>query len=129
MAMVDVYPEGADGEVDTASGPFRALVCPQCSYTVPVAAMSEQIRHDAEHLRRAERQFTLFGFGILAVFGSITLMTGNLLTVLGALLFSLTLFLKALFYRYRHWQATNGQMFQDHAPVGEWLREEFGRGD
>ena len=128
MELLDVYPTGADGEVQPDTDPFRALVCPTCSYTVPVAVMREQFRREAEPLKRAERQFTLFGFGILIVFGGITLMTGNVLTIIGALLLSLTLFLKALFYRYRHWQAKTGQMFLDQAPFAAWLREEFSRG-
>ena len=127
MELLDVYPIGADGEVEADSDPFRALVCPTCSYTVPVAIMRERFRREAEPLKRAERQFTLFGFGILVVFGGITLMTGNVFTIIGALLLSLTLFMKALFYRYRHWQAKTGQMFQDQVPLRAWLRAEFSK--
>ena len=74
---------------------------------------------------KSRLQFTLFGLDILVVFGGITLMSGIVLTIIGALLLSLTLFLKALFYRYRHWRAMTGQMFLDQAPFAAWLREEF----
>ena len=128
MELLDVYPTGPDGEVQAETKPFRALVCPECKYTVPVSVLREQLSKEAEPLKQAERQFVLFGMGILILFGAITVMTGNLLTLLGALLFSLTLFLKALFYRYRHWQALDGtRLFQERPMVSTWLRDEFSK--
>lgn len=127
MNLLDVFPTGPDGEIPEGAKATRALVCPDCAFTVPVSAIQEQLSQEAEPLKRAERQFTLFGFGILVAFGLIALVNGNVLTMIGALLLSLTLFLKALFYRYRHWQAVTGQMFQDTPPVGLWLRSELSR--
>lgn len=126
MNLLDVYPTGSDGEVPKTSEPYRALVCPSCHYTVPVNTIAEQLREQAEPLKQAERQFLLFALGIIVLFGAITAMTGNLLTLLGALLFTLTLLLKALFYRYRHWQAVTGQVFLKEAPFFIWIRSELG---
>lgn len=127
MALLDVFPTGTDGQIPEGSEPMRALVCPECSFTVPISAMKEQLRQQAAPLKRAEHQFTFFGFGILALFGLVAALSGNVLTIVGALLLSLTLFLNALFYRYRHWQAVHGAMFSDEPAVGRWLRDEMSR--
>jgi hypothetical protein len=127
MQLQDVFPTDENGEISQGTEPMRALVCPECSFTVPVAVLAEKLRREAEPLKRAERQFTLFGFGLLALFGVIALVNGNVLTIVGALLLSLTLFLKALFYRYRYWQAETGQMFLDRPPISAWLRDEFSK--
>lgn len=125
MELLDVYPTDPSGEIPEGSVAERALVCPTCSFTVPAATVIEKLKADAAPIKKAEKQYTLFGFFILISFGLISLITGNVLTIIGALLMSLTLFIKALFFRYRHWQLTTGQMFMDHSPVKEWLKEEF----
>ncbi|MBE0599953.1 MAG: hypothetical protein IH568_01420 [Burkholderiaceae bacterium] len=126
MDLTMVFPEEPDGSIAADAQPYRALVCPECAFTIPISALVEQFQKEAEPLKKAERMFTLFGFVILVVFAGITLLTGNIITILAALMMAMTLFIKALFYRYRHWQAVTGKLFLDAAPVGEWLRYEFG---
>lgn len=127
MDLVDVYQTDATGEIPIGSEQVRALVCPTCSYTVPAQELAELFRKDAAPLKRAEKQFMLFAFGILVLFGIITYLNQNILTLLGALVFSLTLLLNALFYRYRHWQAVEGKMFLAQSPVKEWIAHEWSK--
>ena len=126
MDLAMVFPEEPDGSIAKDARPYRALVCPECAFTIPIPALIEQFQKEAEPLKKAERMFTLFGFVILVVFAGVTLLTGNIITILAALMVAMTLFIKALFYRYRHWQAVTGNLFLEAAPVGAWLRYEFG---
>ena len=126
MDLAMVFPEEPDGSIAQDARPYRALVCPECAFTIPIPALIEQFQKEAEPLKKAERMFTLFGFIILVVFAGITLLTGNIITILAALMMAMTLFIKALFYRYRHWQAVTGNLFMDSPPVRAWLSCEFG---
>lgn len=127
MELTDVYPTGPDGQIPDGATTERALVCPTCSFTVPATAVIDKLKADAAPIKKAEKQFTVFGFVILVSFGIISLINGNILTIIGALVMSLTLFIKALFFRYRYWQASTGQMFLDEAPVARWLKDEFAK--
>lgn len=129
MGLVDVFPtDPATGDIQPGAEPVRSLVCPECNFSLPVTTIIEEQRVAAAPLKAAERQFTLYGVAILLLFGLIFLFNHNLLTIAGALVLSLTLFIKAMFYRYRHWQASTGEMFLDRPPVASWLRAEFQRG-
>jgi hypothetical protein len=125
MQLQDVFQADDRGEIPEGAEPIRALVCPECSFTIPVSVLIDKFKREAAPLKRAERQFTLFGFSLLGLFGVIAFINGNVLTIIGALILSLTLFFKALFYRYRHWQAETGQLFMENAPVMQWLKHEF----
>ncbi len=125
MELQDVFPTDESGEVPSGAEPVRSLVCPECGYTVRISDMIDQLRADAQPLKRAENTHLMFGLAIIVLFGLIFALNGSILTIIGALIFSVMLFLKALFYRYRHWQLSTGRLFEDNAPVRSWLREEW----
>lgn len=125
MQLMEVYPTTKSGDVEQGAEPYRALVCPECSFTVPVSVLIDRLRRDAQPLKNAEKQFTIFAFVIVALAAAISMVNGNLLTFLGALVLALTLLVKALFYRYRYWQAERGRLFESESPFRDWLREEM----
>ena len=125
MELHDVFPVDEKGEIPTTASPEKSLVCPECAFTVPVSVMKERLKQEAEPFKRSEKMFTIFAFILFAGLAVIAFMNGNLYTLLGGLLFSLMLFMNAMFYRYRYWQATTGQMFLDRPAVGQFFREEL----
>lgn len=125
MQLTQVYPMDELGEIKQGSEPYRALVCPECSFTVPVAALAERLKLEAAPLMKASRHYTIFAFAIVAFAALLSILNGNLLTLLGALILSMTLFVKALFLRYRYWQAHSGHMFEDESPFPKWVKEEW----
>lgn len=128
MILDDVFPTDAQGQIPAGSEPERVLVCPSCSFTVPVTALKERLKQEAAPFKRSERMFFLFGVVLFVLLGGISLLNQNIYTMLGGLLFTLMLFMNAGFYRYRYWQIQNLRLFEEKAPVGEFFREElFGR--
>lgn len=130
MELDDVFQTDEDGQIPAGAKPERSLVCPTCSFTVPVSALKERLKQEAAPFKKSERKFTIFAFLLFIGLGGISLLNGNIYTLLGGLLFSLTLFMNAIFYRYRHWQVSSGHLFEDTAPFGQFLREDlFGKCD
>ena len=125
MDLLDVFPTDESGEVPAGAEPVRSLVCPECGYTIRISDMIDQLRVDAQPLKKAENTHLIFGIAIIVLFGIIFALNGSILTIIGALIFAVMLFLKALFYRYRHWQLSTGRLFEANAPVKAWLQEEW----
>ena len=125
MELHDVFPVDEFSEVPTDAEPEKSLVCPDCAFTVPISVMKERLKEEAAPFKQSERMFTLFAFGLFVGLGGISLLNGNLYTLLGGLLFSLMLFMNAIFYRYRYWQCVTGRLFEDRAPFGAFLSEDL----
>ncbi|WP_299592504.1 hypothetical protein [uncultured Tateyamaria sp.] len=78
-----------------------------------------------DELRIGERRFLIasagaVGFGFLYYF-----VTGYLLTLIGAVLIATMLLFNALHLRYRVWQYVHKRLYENKAPVRDWLRHEF----
>ena len=52
-------------------------------------------------------------------------MTGYLFTLIGAMLIAAMILTNAMVFRYRVWQIVHRRLYQEKAPLGEWLRHEF----
>lgn len=125
MRLEDVFETQEDGTIPEGAEPYRALVCPECGFTVPVSAVKDMLKEEAEPLLKTSNQFVLFAVVIFVLLSAISFMNGNILTFLGGAIMTLMLFISAMFYRYRHWQAVSGNLFLDSPPVSQWLREEI----
>ncbi|NJM81827.1 MAG: hypothetical protein HC844_04390 [Tabrizicola sp.] len=89
MGLTDVFAQDANGDVPQGAEPYRALVCPECSFTVPVAVIIERAKRQAEPLKKTERALVLFGFTILVLFSVIAFLNSNFLTLIGATIMAL----------------------------------------
>lgn len=128
MELDDIFQTDVDGNIPDGTQPERSLVCPTCSFTVPVSAMKKRLKEEAAPFKKTERMFTMFAFVLFVGLGGISLLNGNIFTLFGGLLFSLMLFMNAIFYRYRYWQVSTGRLFEARSPFSDFLREDlFGK--
>ena len=87
--------------------------------------MPRQSGQTGRLLRIGERRFLIAaacaaGLGFLYYF-----MTGYLFTLIGAMLIAAMILTNAMVFRYRVWQIVHRRLYQEKAPLGEWLRHEF----
>lgn len=125
MVLDDVFETLPDGSIPDGAEPQRALVCPTCSYSIPIKDIKKKLKEDADALLKTSNQFVVFAVTTFVMLTAISFLNGNLLTFLGGAIMALILFLSAMFYRYRHWQADSGNVFMDKPPVTQWIREEI----
>jgi hypothetical protein len=117
--------DGADKGDDQLTISTRVLACNTCGYHKPVGPIIEAARSQLTIIKKAERQFMLYGLIVSVVFAVIAYLNGNAITFFGGLLFGLALIIRYFFLIYRHWQIDKGRMYEDRPPFVDWLRYEW----
>lgn len=102
----------------------RALAC-DCGWQMPVDDVIQNVQKELIGVKNAERQFMTYGLLMVIVFGGISLLNGSLITFLGGAILGLALIIRSIFFRYRGWQMQNERMFEEKAPIMDWLRNEW----
>lgn len=112
--------------VNSAGGDVTyVLGCQHCDYLENVEMKLEAVTKKIDDLRIGERRFLIgaacaAGFGFLYYF-----MTGYLFTLIGAMLIATMILTNAILFRYRVWQLVHQRLYEDKAPLADWLRHEF----
>jgi len=102
------------------------LACDTCKHTESITLQLDKIADRIDEFRVGERRFLLAAFGTVGFGLLYYLMTGNIYTLIGVSLISVTLFANALVFRYRAWQITFGRLYEAKgAPLRDWLSYEF----
>ena len=111
----------SDGQILTP-----VLACDTCEHTESITLQLDKIADRIDEFRVGERRFLLAAFGTVGFGLLYYLLTGNIYTLIGVSLISVTLFANALVFRYRVWQITFGRLYEAKgAPLRDWLRYEF----
>lgn len=107
----------------------KSLICNTCGKSEDVEAKVRELSGRVHLVRSEERKLVICGFAVIAIVVIITLFNENLMTLLGGLLLSLVVFLRAFAQRYRAWQYLTGRVYESRPPIKDWLRAEFSNFD
>lgn len=101
------------------------LGCDHCDYIENLEMKIEAVTKTIDDLRTGERRFLIaavcaVGFGFAYYF-----FTGYILTLVGSVFIAAILLINAMTFRYRVWQLVHKRLYQNKAPMREWLKQEF----
>lgn len=125
MVLENVFEQGPDGEL--LAEPTRSFICPTCEASIPIQDAIADISTQLGAIKRNEVSNQWGGIGIIIVFGILAYLTGNVITLVGGLLFGLTLIALSVFLRYRRWQIVNQRLFESTPPIRDFFADEFSK--
>lgn len=101
------------------------LQCRSCDHVQTIEMELEAITRTIDSLRIGERRFLIAsavaaGFSFLYYFA-----TGYLFTLICLMLIAATLLINSLGLRYRVWQLVHKRLYEEKAPIGDWLKYEL----
>lgn len=127
LKLHDVFQ--SDGTDETGmkliDGPVtRALSC-ECGYILPIEPIIQDAKAELKNIKSAEKQFMGYGLLIIFLFVGISYLNGSMATLLGGLIFGLVCIIRGVIFRYKYWQISHNRLFEDNAPIADWLRHEW----
>lgn len=102
------------------------LECKDCGYTEDVTALMLEAANKIDAFAKMERNYAYTAIAMFAFSLILALWIGNPYTLIGGSLLALMLVVHAFNASYRRWQIINSRMYEQKAPIGDFLRDLFG---
>lgn len=115
---------------DQSQGKAITLRCDSCNATVTfdladaanyLGGADNGLLQRADELSVAATRVAYVAIGILVASSILALVNGAFWTLIGGAIIAASLALQALTLRYRAWQLARRRLFEEQAPIGEWI--------